>query len=73
MTVAKIKNMEDFAAVSGISRPTLSKYFNDPNSVRATTKLRIEAALKQHDYRPNVYAINQTAAKRARLAWSFRT
>ena len=59
MTVAKIKNMEDFAAVSGISRPTLSKYFNDPNSVRATTKLRIEAALKQHDYRPNVYAINQ--------------
>lgn len=59
MAEAKIKNMEDFASVSGISRPTLSKYFNDPNSVRATTRARIEKALKQHDYRPNIYAINQ--------------
>ena len=33
MAGAKIKNMEEFAAVSGISRPTISKYFNDPDSV----------------------------------------
>lgn len=55
----KIRNMEEFASVSGISRPTLSKYFNDPNSVRASTKQRIEAALERYDYRPNLYAINQ--------------
>lgn len=59
MTGTKIKNMEEFASVSGISRPTLSKFFNDPNSVRASTRLRIEAALEQYDYQPNLYAMNQ--------------
>lgn len=51
--------MEEFAAVSGISRPTLSKYFNDPDSVRATTREKIEAALQTHDFRPNIFAVNQ--------------
>ena len=59
MSGPKIKNMEDFAAVSGLSRPTVSKYFNDPASVRASTRERIEAALQEHDYRPNIYAVNQ--------------
>ena len=51
--------MEEFAAVSGISRPTLSKYFHDPDSVRISTRERIETALEQFDYRPNIYAVNQ--------------
>lgn len=51
--------MEEFAAVSGISRPTVSKYFNDPTSVRQSIRDRIEAALEKHDFRPNIYAINQ--------------
>jgi len=55
----KIRNMDEFAAVSGVSRPTISKYFHDPNSVRASTRERIEAALKTHNYRPNIFAINQ--------------
>lgn len=55
----KIRTMEEFAAVSGISRPTLSKYFNDPGSVRASTRKRVEAALDRYDYTPNIYAINQ--------------
>ena len=59
MSTSKIKNMEEFAAVSGLSRPTVSKYFNDPTSVRQSTRARIEAALEEHDYRPNIYAINQ--------------
>lgn len=59
MPHSKIRNMEEFAAVSGISRPTLSKYFNNPDSVRKSTRQRIEVALDQHDYRPNVYAMNQ--------------
>ena len=58
-----IKNMEDFAAVSGISRPTVSKYFNDPSSVRKSTRTKIEAALERHDYRPNIYAINQNRSR----------
>lgn len=55
----KIKNMEEFAAVSGISRPTVSKYFQDPSSVRQSTRARIESALERYDYRPNIYAVNQ--------------
>ena len=55
----KIKNMEEFAAVSGISRPTLSKYFNDPDSVRPSTRTRVEAALQTHDFKPNMFAVNQ--------------
>jgi len=55
----KIRNMEEFAALSGISRPTVSKYFNDPNSVRPSTRKRIENALERYDYRPNIYAMNQ--------------
>ena len=59
MAGSKIRNMEEFAAVSGISRPTVSKYFNDPNSVRQSTRRKIEDALETYDYRPNIYAINQ--------------
>ncbi len=59
MSDAKIRNMEEFAAVSGLSRPTVSKYFNDPDSVRPTTRQRIEAALERYDFRPNIYAVNQ--------------
>ncbi|MEL6915752.1 MAG: LacI family DNA-binding transcriptional regulator [Pseudomonadota bacterium] len=59
MTKTKIRNMEEFAAISGISRPTVSKYFNDPSSVRPKTRERIEAALREHTYRPNIYAVNQ--------------
>ena len=59
MTSKKIRNMDEFASLSGISRPTISKYFNDPNSVRPSTRDRIESALKEYDYRPNIYAMNQ--------------
>lgn len=63
MTTKTIKNMEEFASASGISRPTLSKYFNDPLSVRESTRSKIEVALEQYDYRPNIYAINQNRVK----------
>ncbi|PHR24247.1 MAG: LacI family transcriptional regulator [Hoeflea sp.] len=59
MNDSRIKNMDEFASVSGISRPTLSKYFNDADSVRKSTRERIEKALEQYDYRPNFYAMNQ--------------
>lgn len=51
--------MEEFAALAGISRPTVSKFFQDPASVRPSTRQRIEAALEQYDYRPNIFAVNQ--------------
>ncbi|MEM9247279.1 MAG: LacI family DNA-binding transcriptional regulator [Pseudomonadota bacterium] len=59
MQPQRVRTMEEFAALSGISRPTLSKYFNDPTSVRPSTRERIEAALSRYEYTPNIYAINQ--------------
>ena len=55
----RVRNMAEFAARSGVSRPTVSKYFHDPESVRPSTRARIEAALERLDYRPNIYAMNQ--------------
>src|SRR5581483_11525279 len=54
----KIATMEDFAAAVGLSRPTVSKYFQDPASVRGTTRAKIEAALKRTGFRPNLFAVN---------------
>lgn len=59
METRAVKSMEEFASLSGISRPTVSKYFNDPASVRPSTRERIEKALERYEYRPNIYAINQ--------------
>ena len=55
----KLRNMKEFSRLTGLSRPTVSKYFNDPASVRASTRARIEAALEKYDYRPNFFAVNQ--------------
>lgn len=48
--------MEELSATIGISRPTLSKYFQDAGSVRGSTKKRIEDALNTVDYIPNFFA-----------------
>lgn len=53
-----IKTMEDFSEFVGLSRPTVSKYFNDPASVRTKTRNLIEAALKESGFRPNIFAVN---------------
>jgi len=52
----KIKTMEALSSTIGVSRPTLSKYFQDPESVRATSRARIEQALDTVDYTPNFFA-----------------
>jgi len=50
--------MEEFASAVGLSRPTVSKYFHEPKSVRGKTRERIEAALKATGFRPNIFAMN---------------
>lgn len=59
MDAGKIRTMEDLASAIGVSRPTISKYFNDPESVRKSIRERIEEALERYDYRPNFFAVNQ--------------
>ncbi len=58
MSEKPIKTMEDFSEFVGLSRPTVSKYFNDPGSVREKTRKVIEAALKTSGFRPNIFAVN---------------
>ncbi len=58
MGVRTIRNMVEFAEISGLSRPTVAKYFADPDSVRPATRQKIEAALSRYDYRPNLFAVN---------------
>lgn len=53
-----IRTMEEFSSYVGLSRPTVSKYFNDPSSVRKKTRDQIEDALKKSGFRPNVFAVN---------------
>jgi len=54
----RIRTMEEFSAASGISRPTLSRFFNDPQSVREATRIKIEEAMERFGYRPNRFALN---------------
>ncbi|WP_434113562.1 LacI family DNA-binding transcriptional regulator [Paraburkholderia caffeinilytica] len=53
-----IRNMAEFSQLTGISRPTIAKYFDDPESVRPSIRQQIEAALERTDYRPNLFAVN---------------
>jgi len=55
-TKQKIRTMEELSSAIGISRPTLSKYFRDAESVRSSTRVRIEEALDSVDYIPNFFA-----------------
>ena len=56
MVKKSYKSMADFAMACGVSRPTLSKYFNDPTQIKDVTRKRIEAALKKSNFEPNLFA-----------------
>lgn len=50
--------MEEFAAYVGLSRPTVSKFFKDPESVRASSRERIESAIEVTGFTPSLLASN---------------
>ncbi len=50
--------MEEFAAAAGVSRPTASKYFAAPGSVRPAIRERLRLAAERLDYHPNLFAVN---------------
>lgn len=61
--ISVIRTMDDFSKACGISRPTLSKYFYDPESVRPSIRKKIEAAQQAHDFNPSFYAVNMNRDK----------
>ena len=56
----KTLTMAEFADAIGLSRPTVSRYFNDRSSVRQSTRQIIARGLENLDYRPNFHAANLT-------------
>ena len=55
----KITTMKELSAAIGISRPTLSRYFQDPSLVRPATSQKIQQRLESVDYVYNFIATRQ--------------
>ena len=52
----RIDTMEELAVAIGVSRPTLSRYFQDPERVSRTSRDRIAQGLERVEYVPNFFA-----------------
>ena len=55
----KIATMKELSEAIGVSRPTLSRYFQDPSTVRSSTSEKIRERLKEVDYVYNFIATRQ--------------
>ncbi len=56
MSKPKIHTMEELAEAIGVSRPTLSRYFQDPAKVSRSSVARIVEGLEKVEYTPNFFA-----------------
>ncbi|MGY0400199.1 MAG: LacI family DNA-binding transcriptional regulator [Ostreibacterium sp.] len=56
--IKRINTMEEFSVLAGVSRPTASKYFDNPNKVSLRSRGKIESALSKVDYQPSLLASN---------------
>lgn len=58
----RIDTMEELAVAIGVSRPTLSRFFQDPQRVSKTSRARIEGGLERVEYVPNFFATRMNRA-----------
>jgi len=58
----RIDTMEELAVAIGVSRPTLSRYFQDPERVSRTSRERIVQGLERVEYVPNFFATRMNRA-----------
>lgn len=56
MLKPRIKTMEELSLAIGVSRPTLSRFFQDPSLIKPKTVARIEQGLERVEYVPNFFA-----------------
>ena len=56
MAKPEMHTMEELSAAIGVSRPTLSRYFQDPTKVSKSSVERIRSGLERVDYIPNFFA-----------------
>lgn len=50
--------IKDVAKLAGVSVSTVSKFLHDPESLRENKRVAVEYAIKQLDYKPNLFARN---------------
>ena len=60
MSEATVETMEQFARLVGLSRPTVSRFFNNPDAVRPKTRALIEEGIRKFNYSPNFFASSLT-------------
>lgn len=56
MSKPRIKTMQELSVAIGVSRPTLSRFFQDPSLIKPKTVARIEEGLECVEYVPNFFA-----------------
>jgi LacI family transcriptional regulator len=64
--------LRDVADLAGVSTKTVSRVVNHQNEISQATRLRVQAAIDQLDYRPNILArslIHQRTNTLAVIAW----
>ena len=49
-------NILDVAERAGVSKSTVSRVINQPDTVKEALRLRVQQAIKELDYRPNLSA-----------------
>jgi DNA-binding LacI/PurR family transcriptional regulator len=65
--VGQLPTVEDVARVASVSRQTVSNVLNSPHIVKAATRTRVEAAIKQLGYRQNASARRLRTRKSATI------
>ena len=46
--------MKDVAQRAGVGLGTVSRFINNPNAVKESTRIKVENAVKELNYQPNV-------------------
>lgn len=58
----------EVAELAGVSHQTVSRYFRAPDGLKAATKERVSAAVRELNYRPNLVARSMRTRRSGRLA-----
>src|ERR1700754_260990 len=60
--------IHEVARLAGVSHTTVSRYLQDKDSLKPTTRVKVEFAVKALDYRPNLVARSMRTRRTNRLA-----
>jgi DNA-binding LacI/PurR family transcriptional regulator len=65
---ARRPTIMEVAQLAGVSHQTVSRYFRAPDGLKPATKARVDTAVQQLNYRPNLIARSMRTRRTGRLA-----